>query len=1160
MGSISKEYMDKVKDILIGETAAEKDPAGIGSLIDQFPTSAIENLSNYWNESVNEFKTNFEKILPKVNWDKTKDNGHDAGYQFNKSPYVNPNVNEINENYDDVRDTDALQTVLKNDENLDYTIWNDKNKPIDEQIRIYITRLLMPRYKRRVEIEDLDRNFWVIGQNLTALNKIVLSIGDNLLNQLIAELCGLWDNIYRLWQLLINIEDEINKLSSGDKVRVMMEYGYGKLQSQDNNPSSSVVFTKDVMHEYGIVPYISTAYLSNSGKNRYVAYMQYNKRLIDVYDDFLSDDSSLIKIEKKTGRDISKIMKYIRSRNFTLIAQSNSNCFSNLIAAENPILKALDFYRDYLVYTEDADNGNALNIFFTDKKGKNGLGTWKQAGYFKHIDPDKNTTVAPSITNAIKNSFSILMKLILDKFGGNRKCNFLYFCQKVVTAQDITTLKNSLSEYTFDQLINDFYNLFYDCQRLVGIKEPPIFNTDNDTGYYSVPKLEESIMSTFVNALKDYNKKYATEIRGSGDSAKYYFKMWKGGYLPTVVWDLLSMGSSRSGSLMNGFGQDYFYPYSKNEDHLWIDFVSNLKTDSCYDSVDGRTIYNDTSLIGSITINDLLNSERSQEKDTLYDVNITVPINKEAASTDSSSPQYHNFVRINRPYPNIVKLTQNTMNPHGSGPWSDLKHLKELNNDANWISSIPKSNGKIYYCVDGFYTFTEDEYHAYIREDDKIGSTYTDDPTEYNLDNILIYQISTSDMISCDHPAKGISRISNLYNFEDPILNIRFINGKFKGQEIEIITSKDKADIPTTKIEIPVDSELKYVEIPFDIRLEGDNGVDSGVDCFAYKQDEKIYDTWALEDDIARSNADIFASKHGNLIYFRQGCSLNNSVDQGVKLSVTKDEEGRIIKVEKDGDPFYLLTATQAREYLKNQKLINDKRDKIQIFLVTRQILNHLRGDNNIAGLFLGYIFIYLPGKETPIRYYTINKVITPVFYHDRKQEINVDETEEDVWNRAPQVIFMRDSDKGTFGHLHSYLTKDNYNNKLVENNEWILTAYGLLKAGYNFDDPSEPSFVIDIVLPDFSYGLEMNGDSLLTRRKNTTWDQIKDNTQVYGQIKLSVKGRDVSLKFYWHGDEGFEYYRQYEGGKPVYRLSSGDLVIDKKTGEIVNKNKTIYD
>lgn len=816
MGSISKEYIDKVKDILIGETVAERDPAGIDSLIDQFPTSAVENLSNYWNESVNKFKTDFEKILPKVNWDKTNNKGHDAGYQFNESPYVNPNVNEINENYDDVRDTDALQAVLKNDEHLDYTIWNNKPEPIDQQIRKYITRLLMPRYKRRVEIEDLDRNFWVIGQNLTALNKIVLSIGDNLLNQLIAELCGLWDNIYRLWQLLINIEDEINKLSSGDKVRVMMEYGYGKLQSQENK---TVVFTKDVIHEYGIVPYISTAYLINNGKHRYVAYMQYNKRLTNVNDDFLSNDSSLIKIEKKTRRDISKIMKYIRSRNFTLIAQSDSNCFSNLITVENPILKALDFYRDYLVYTEDADNGDALNIFFTDTDGKKGLGTWKQAGYFKHIDPNEKTTVAPtSITDDIRNSFSILMKLITDKLGGNKKCNFTYFCRRVVTVRDIETLKNILSMYTFDQLINDFYNLFDDCQRLVGIQNPPIFNTDNGTGYYSVPEEKGTIMNTFKDALKDYNMKYATEIRGSGDSAKYYFKMWKGGYLPTVVWDLLSMGSSRSGSLMNGFGQDYFYPYSKNEDHLWIDFVSNLKTDSCYDLIGGgTTIYNNTSLIGSITINDLLNSARSQEKDTLYDVNITVPINKNAASAASSSPKYHNFVRINRPYPNIVKLTQNTMNPRGSGSWSDLNHLKELNNDANWISSTPKSNGRIYYCVDGFYTFTVAGYASLIEEDSEIGSKYIAQTTQYNLDDILIYQISTSDMISCDHPVKGQSRISNLYNFEDPILNIRFINGKFKGQEIEIVTSKDKVGIPTTSIPdkpiITTDTEEETMKI-----------------------------------------------------------------------------------------------------------------------------------------------------------------------------------------------------------------------------------------------------------------------------------------------------------------------------------------------------------
>ena len=96
-----------------------------------------------------------------------------AGYNFDddgqliegqEDDYVNPEVNEDNVEYINARE-DEIESVLKSPTNLDYT--NSVNKYL---------RLLMPRYKRRVEVEDLNRNFWVISQAIAKISEY-LTVG-----------------------------------------------------------------------------------------------------------------------------------------------------------------------------------------------------------------------------------------------------------------------------------------------------------------------------------------------------------------------------------------------------------------------------------------------------------------------------------------------------------------------------------------------------------------------------------------------------------------------------------------------------------------------------------------------------------------------------------------------------------------------------------------------------------------------------------------------------------------------------------------------------------------------------------------------------------------------------------------------------------------------
>jgi hypothetical protein len=79
---------------------------------------------------------------------------NDAGNKFSGQPYVSPDTNDDGDTYEGVRSDDLSVSAAKNEGNLQYT----KEKAEDDYLR-----LLMPKYTRRVEVEDLNRNFWVIG-------------------------------------------------------------------------------------------------------------------------------------------------------------------------------------------------------------------------------------------------------------------------------------------------------------------------------------------------------------------------------------------------------------------------------------------------------------------------------------------------------------------------------------------------------------------------------------------------------------------------------------------------------------------------------------------------------------------------------------------------------------------------------------------------------------------------------------------------------------------------------------------------------------------------------------------------------------------------------------------------------------------------------------
>lgn len=115
------------------------------------------------------------------------------------NPWVVPWYNINGHSYRYVREQDRINGVLSNSEKLQFTRTQDEAATFSKNKYI---RLIMPTYKRRVEIEDLDRNFWVIAQTITAISAYLFDEDapiPKMFKDLLNEVMQLWENVLYLW-------------------------------------------------------------------------------------------------------------------------------------------------------------------------------------------------------------------------------------------------------------------------------------------------------------------------------------------------------------------------------------------------------------------------------------------------------------------------------------------------------------------------------------------------------------------------------------------------------------------------------------------------------------------------------------------------------------------------------------------------------------------------------------------------------------------------------------------------------------------------------------------------------------------------------------------------------------------------------------------------
>ena len=208
----------------------------IDSFLDNYLKKTEDNPKSHWNESLNYLFGIYRKfILDQGEIDSTHITvadivSADAGNSFSGNNWVRPWFNIDEKIYAEVRGNDKIRRVLDDESFLQFT----------REIESKYLRLLMPEYQRVVEVEDLDRNFWVIGQVLTGICAYLFEVDSplkDLLRGMLDEVAQLWENMLYLW-LALAITSQLSQYKEVETIVVPLSrnklYPYVKFDDFGN--------------------------------------------------------------------------------------------------------------------------------------------------------------------------------------------------------------------------------------------------------------------------------------------------------------------------------------------------------------------------------------------------------------------------------------------------------------------------------------------------------------------------------------------------------------------------------------------------------------------------------------------------------------------------------------------------------------------------------------------------------------------------------------------------------------------------------------------------------------------------------------------------------------------------------------------------------------
>lgn len=202
-------------------------------ILDENGDINLEKVGRYWNESILQLAGKIDDWPDEARRENFKNfiKNADSGNSFDEqNPWVIPWTMkrgvETN-NYSEIRDTDKNFSALNSKESLQFTKLKDFNW----------IRLIMPKNIRRVEIEDLNRNFWVIGNVLYQICRYIYIDNDfsDIIKSILDELIQLWENILSLWMIIV-----VKTLQNVMGVKTIFY------------PISDNILIKDIQYEQGL--------------------------------------------------------------------------------------------------------------------------------------------------------------------------------------------------------------------------------------------------------------------------------------------------------------------------------------------------------------------------------------------------------------------------------------------------------------------------------------------------------------------------------------------------------------------------------------------------------------------------------------------------------------------------------------------------------------------------------------------------------------------------------------------------------------------------------------------------------------------------------------------------------------------------------------------
>ena len=186
--------------------------------------------------------------------------GEYVTFKVVRNPWVIPWYNIDGNTYSKVRGEDKKLSVLCDEDRLQFT------RTQDEETSSWI-RLLMPTHKRKVEVEDLNRNFWVIGQVITGLCIDLFDENgpiNGAIKQLLKEVGELWENVTYLWAAFAllsqkhyyDIHTEVVMINSGYFSNNTRFDLYGTISNDEISAQLNNLIDKYSEYSLLIVPYV----------------------------------------------------------------------------------------------------------------------------------------------------------------------------------------------------------------------------------------------------------------------------------------------------------------------------------------------------------------------------------------------------------------------------------------------------------------------------------------------------------------------------------------------------------------------------------------------------------------------------------------------------------------------------------------------------------------------------------------------------------------------------------------------------------------------------------------------------------------------------------------------------------------------------------------